>query len=80
MKSDLEGKIGFLSVPCAGSMLAAYHDSIDTMVMNMALFATFIPRQTRHPKPWRTLIFSVNNIYMHAYQMIRVLVYGYSEG
>ena len=54
-KSVLEGKIGLPSVPRAGSMLAAH--SIDAMVMNKALFVTFIPRQIRRPKPWRTLIF-----------------------
>jgi hypothetical protein len=59
-------------------MLVAH--SIDAMAMNKALFATFIPRQIRRPKPWRMLIFWMDNIYMHAYHMLRVLVHGYSEG
>jgi hypothetical protein len=53
---------------------------MDAMVMSNALFATFIPMQIRRPKHWRTLIFGLNNIYMHAYHMLRVLVHGYSEG
>ena len=77
-KSVFEGKIGLPSVPRAGSMLAAH--SIDAMVMINALFATFIPMQIRRPKPWRTLIFWLNNIYMHAYHMLRDLVHVYSEG